>query len=157
MSNQIIQEAIDLVQRIKDKYPAFQGRTAKLEDVHQLQDQLKVKLPTWLIELYVSIPIIGVEFYFQEYEADGDYDGRSCVMIGDIQSILDECTKFAPGIFLQKDEFIYFASCSHGSGDPIFLKLNSLEEPEVYRVFHDDISKIKVSEKLSEFLKNATP
>ncbi|WP_433944927.1 SMI1/KNR4 family protein [Paenibacillus sp. SN-8-1] len=157
MSNQIIHEAINLVQRIKDTYPAFQGRTAKKEDILQLQDQLKLKLPTWFLELYSSIPIIDAEFSFQEDEADEDYDGRSSVMIGDIQSVLDEGTRFAPGMFLQKEEFIYFATCSHGSGDPIFLKLNSIDEPAVYRVYHDDISKVKVSEKLSEFLKNATP
>ncbi|GAB6988694.1 hypothetical protein JCM16418A_07440 [Paenibacillus pini] len=157
MSNQIVQEASNLIQRIKDRYPAFQGRKATIEDIHQLQEQLKVKLPSWYLELYCSVPLIDAEFYFQEYEAEGDYDGKSCVMIGDIQSILDEGTNFAPGMFLKKEEFIYFATCSHGSGDPIFLNLNSLDEPSVYRVYHDDISMVKVSEKLSEFLNNAIP
>ncbi|SDN28656.1 hypothetical protein SAMN05518871_104170 [Psychrobacillus sp. OK028] len=82
-------------------------------------------MPEWYIELYTTVPLIDAEFGIQEDEPDEDYDGVSYIIWGGVDDIIDESTKYEPGISALEDGFVFLASCSHGSGDPIYAKLNS--------------------------------
>lgn len=154
MTNEIILESHRLVEKIKIKYPNFIGRTASKADINELEGIIKRKLPEWYFELYSTIPIIDAEFGVQENEPDDKYDGVSYLMWGDIKSVIQESTEFEPGISVLKDGYLYIASCSHGSGDPIFINVNT-EEPKVFRIYHDDFSKSLLAESLADLLKNA--
>lgn len=134
-SNEITFEARWLVDRIKIKYPEFVGKTASESDI--------AKLPNWYIELYTTVPLIDAVFGVQEYEQDEDYDGISYMIWGGVDDILEESTKYEPGISALKDGYVFVASCSHGSGDPIYVKLSS-DEPRVYRIYHDDLTKAQL-------------
>ena len=119
----IIYEANLLIERIKQKYPVFTGRTVSKEELISLQDKLKIKLPTWYIDLHTQVPIIDAEFGFQEYEPDANYDGISFIIWSDINGVIEESLQFSPGIEVFEQGYIHVASCSTGSGDPIFIKL----------------------------------
>nr|WP_256371026.1 SMI1/KNR4 family protein [Psychrobacillus sp. OK028] len=110
---------------MKLKYPDFVGKTATESDLTRLEKELKIKLPEWYIELYTTVPLIDAEFGIQEDEPDEDYDGVSYIIWGGVDDIIDESTKYEPGISALEDGFVFLASCSHGSGDPIYAKLNS--------------------------------
>ncbi|CAH1203841.1 hypothetical protein PAECIP111891_02444 [Paenibacillus allorhizoplanae] len=154
MSNEIIFEAQSLVERIKTKYPKFVGQIASKADIIELERKLKTKLPEWFYELYTTVPIIDAEFGVQENEPDDDYDGISYMMWGDVNSIIQECTEYEPGISVLQDGYIYIATCSHGSGDPIFINLNT-EEPKVFRIYHDDFRNVLLAGSLVDLFKNA--
>lgn len=49
-----------------------------------------------------------------------------------VDDIIDDSTKYEPGISALKDGFIFVASCSHGSGDPIFINVTS-DQPGLFR------------------------
>ncbi|WP_040948954.1 SMI1/KNR4 family protein [Gorillibacterium massiliense] len=153
----VIEEARRLISRIKEKYPVFQGRTANYEEVINFQNKLGRRLPDWFIKLYTQVPIIDAEFGFQEFEPDGEYDGISYAIWGDISSILEESFMYEPGVSVLEQGYIFIASCSGGSGDHIFINLNheGNQDPGIYRIYHDDHSKIRISERLTDFFINA--
>ncbi|MDQ0876520.1 hypothetical protein QFZ77_005179 [Paenibacillus sp. V4I3] len=153
--NEIIFEAKMLVDRIKLKYPDFIGKTANESDIVVLERKLKMKLPKWYIELYTTVPLIDAEFGVQEDEPDEDYDGISYMMWGSVNDIIVESTECEPGISALKDGYVFVASCSHGSGDPIFIKLSSNDNPGVFRLYHDDFTKVQLTNNLSSLFKNA--
>ena len=115
---------------------------------------MNIKLPDWYIELYTTVPLIGAEFGVQEDEPVEDYDGVSYVMWGSIDDIIIENTKYEPGISVLKDGYIFVASCSHGSGDPLFVKLNA-EEARIYLIYHDDLTKSPLAENIGSLFRNA--
>jgi hypothetical protein len=153
-SNEIISEAKWLVKRIKLQYPDFVGKTASDSDIAKLERKLKIKLPKWYIELYTTVPLIDAEFGVQEDEPIEGYDGVSYMMWGSVNDIIEENTEYEPGISALNDGYVFIASCSHGSGDPIFIKLNS-DEPRVFRIYHDDFTKSQLAENLVSLFKNA--
>lgn len=154
INNETIFEANSLVERIKLQYPDFVGNTASESDIERLERTLNIKLPKWYIELYTTVPLIGAEFGVQEDEPIEDYDGVSHMMWGSVDDIIEENTEYEPGTSALKDGYVFIASCSHGSGDPIFIKLNS-DEPGVYRIYHDDFTKSQIAENLVSLFKNA--
>ncbi|MFZ3591904.1 hypothetical protein ACOI1C_22535 [Bacillus sp. DJP31] len=111
-------------------------------------------MPNWYIELYTTVPLIDAEFGVQEDEQDEDYDGISYMIWGGADDILEESTKYEPGISALKDGYVFVASCSHGSGDPIYVKLSS-DAPRVYSIYHDDLTKAQLLENLASLFKNA--
>jgi hypothetical protein len=153
-NNEIIIEAKRLIERIKLKYPDFVGKTVSDSDIAKLERKLNIKLPKWYIELYTTVPLIDAEFGVQEDEPEEDYDGISYMIWGDINDIIEESTEYEPGLSSLNDGYVFVASCSHGSGDPIFLKLSS-EEQRVFRIYHDDFTKAQLEENLVTLFKNA--
>jgi hypothetical protein len=153
-NNEVIFEAKRLIERIKLKYPDFVGKTATESDLAKLEKELQLKLPEWYIELYTTVPLINAEFGIQEDEHDEDYDGVSYIIWGGVDDIFDESTKYEPGISVLEDGFVFLASCSHGSGDPIYVKLSSKQQ-SVFRIYHDDHSKNQLAEDLTSLFKNA--
>src|SRR5688572_7387120 len=97
-NNEIPLEAKQLVDRIRLKYPNFVGKTASECDITKIEKELKIKLPEWYIELYTTVPIISAEFGIQEDEPDEDCDGISYMIWGGVDDIIDESTKYEPGI-----------------------------------------------------------
>ncbi|UOQ50392.1 SMI1/KNR4 family protein [Gracilibacillus caseinilyticus] len=153
-NNESISEAKQLIERIKLKYPEFVDKTASESDIARLERKLNIKLPKWYIELYTTVPLIGAEFGVQEDEPIGDYDGVSYMIWGSVDDIIEENTEYEPGTSALKDGYVFIASCSHGSGDPIFIKLNS-DEPGVCRIYHDDFTKSQLAENVVSLFKNA--
>lgn len=153
-NNNIIIEAKKLEERIKLKYPDFIGKKATENELAKLEKELKIKLPEWYVELYKTVPLINAEFGIQEDEADEDYDGVSYMILEGIDDIINESTNYEPGMSVLEDGYIFFASCSHGSGDPIFINLSS-KQPSVFRIYHDDYSKNQLAEDLTSLFKNA--
>jgi hypothetical protein len=154
INNAITLEAKRLVDKIKNKYPGFVGKTASNSDIEKLERELKIKLPEWYIELYTTVPLIDAEFGIQEDEPEENYDGISYMMWGSVDDIIEESTRYEPGISVLKEGYIFAASCSHGSGDPIFIKMSS-DKPSAFRVYHDDFSKVQLVENLTLLFKNA--
>jgi hypothetical protein len=115
---------------------------------------LNINLPNWFIELYTTVPIIGAEFGVQENESDEAYDGISYIIWRDVNDIIEESTEYEPGMIALNEGYVFVASCSHGSGDPIFLNLN-LEEPRLFRIYHDDFTKAQLKENLVSLFKSA--
>ncbi|MDQ0201865.1 SMI1/KNR4 family protein [Neobacillus ginsengisoli] len=154
INNEIIIEAKRLVERIKLKYPDFVSKTASERELAKLERELKIKLPEWYIELFTTVPLIDAELGIQEDEPDEDYDGISYIIWGGVDDIIDESNKYEPGISVLKDGYVFLASCSHGSGDPIYIKLSSMQ-PSVFRIYHDDFSKNQLADDLTSLFKNA--
>ncbi|WP_147533303.1 SMI1/KNR4 family protein [Bacillus marasmi] len=152
--DKIIFEAKCLVNRIKLKYPNFVGKIVSDTEIEKIEKDLNIKLPEWYIALYKTVPLINSEFGIPEFEPDEDFDGISYIIWDGVDDIIDECTKYEPGISALKDGFIFVASCSHGSGDPIFIKLNS-NQPSVFRIYHDDLTKVQLVDNLAYLFKNA--
>jgi hypothetical protein len=149
--------AQQLIARMKKQYPQFNGRTASIDELLDLENKINLKLPEWYIQLYASVNIIDAEFGFQEFETAGDYDGISFIIVGGIKDILDECLKYSPGMDVLEEGYIFFGSCSHGSGDPVFLNIKNEDDQDtpVYRIYHDDNSTVQISSSLSELFINA--
>ncbi|WP_019636535.1 SMI1/KNR4 family protein [Paenibacillus fonticola] len=155
MNTSLIHSAEGLIEKVKEKYPDYKGKIATIEEMESLQNQLGIILPKDLIHLYTAVPIIDAEFGFQEYEPEPDFDGISYILWGGIKDILDESLRYQPGIHVLKEGYLFVANCSHGSGDPIFIKFEEEGKYGVYRIFHDDISISKVSDSLTELFYNA--
>lgn len=152
--NEITLEARRLVDKIKMKYPDFVGKTISESDIEKLEVELKLKLPNWYIELYTTVPLIDTEFGIQEFEPDENYDGISYMICDGVDDIIEESTQFEPGMSALKDGYVFLASCSHGSGDPIYVKLNP-DQARVYRIYHDDFTENQLVENLASLFKNA--
>ncbi|WP_156291547.1 hypothetical protein [Oceanobacillus salinisoli] len=56
------------------------------------------------------------------------------MMWGSVDDIIEENTECEPGTSALKDGYVFIASCSLGSGDSIFIKLNNDE----LGIYHDD-------------------
>lgn len=157
IKNKIVISAQQLIERLQAEYPKFIGRRATIEEIKELQNKLTINLPDWYIDLYSNVEIIDAEFGFQEFEVDGDYDGISYLIVGDIKAILEESLEYIPGMNVLEKGYIFFGSCSHGSGDSLFLNLMNEEnhDPPVFRIYHDDNSIDQISNSISELLINA--
>ncbi len=83
-----------------------------------------------------------------------DFDGISFMIWEGVDDIIDESTKYESGISALKDGFIFVASCSHGSGDPIFIQLSS-DQPSLFRIYHEELTKFQLVENLTYLFKNA--
>ena len=153
-NNNIIIEAQRLLERIKLEYPNFIGKKATESELAKLEKELNLKLPEWYVELYKTIPLINAEFGIQEFEPEENFDGVSYMILDSVDDIIKESTKYEPGISALEDGYVLLASCSHGSGDPIFINLRS-KEPSVVRIYHDDYSKNQLAEDLASLFKNA--
>lgn len=153
MSSDIVIEALRLIEKIKVQYPTFVGRTATEQEIVDLELALKIKLPDWYRDLYLNVPIIDAEFGLQEYQVEDDFDGVSYMIWGDIGTVIQESMEYVPGIHVREKGYLFVASCSHGSGDPIFINLNTSDH-SVFRIYHDDTSVVQIADCLSNLFKN---
>ncbi|MGN7356902.1 hypothetical protein ACTHPF_06010 [Paenibacillus sp. SAF-054] len=107
MNHNILIESENLLKRIKEKYPVYEGRRANRVELQELQRRLDFNLPDWYFDLYLNHSIIDSEFGFQEDEPEEDYDGISFVIWGDIKSVIQESFEFEPGIsMMQMDIYL---------------------------------------------------
>lgn len=164
MDYEVAQEAQNLISRLEEKDQNLEVRVATNDEIAILQERLDDCLPDWFIKLISSISLIDAEFGFKEFEPEEDFDGISYIIWADPSTIIEECLDAVPGCAIFEKGYICIASCSHGSGDPIFMPINKGTNPPVYRVYHEygeDTELILkqgmnlISEKLSELFKNA--
>ncbi|MBI6873440.1 SMI1/KNR4 family protein [Clostridium aciditolerans] len=164
MNKEVLEQAQNLIMRVSMLDTKNIGRVATLDEIKSLQKDLDNRVPAWYIELISTIPLINLEFGFQEFEPEEGFDGISYLTWAEPDTIKEECIDAVPGCAVFDKGYICIASCSHSSGDPFFISIDEGYNPPVYRMDHnygedtEDIlmmGKYKIAESLSNLFKNA--
>jgi hypothetical protein len=132
MPQTVIQAAHNLVKRAGNR-----GRIIPPADFDKLAEELAIPVPPWLRELFTSVPLCGLEFAWQKYEPDSDFDGLEVMEWADAPGIRSETLQCYPGIVLREFGYISVASDSMGGGDPYFVNVHEGIDPPLYQIYHD--------------------
>jgi hypothetical protein len=159
MQQSVLQAARDLAARAGKR-----GTTVKPIDFDAVAAELDIEIPSWLRELFTTVPMSGLEFGWQAFEPEGDYDGMAVLEWADADGIRSESLKCYPGCAIRDLGYINVGSDSSGGGDPYFVNIHEGNDPPLYQIYHDVsdqavfiIAKGRrvVSPKLSEFFLSA--
>ncbi len=100
------------------------GKIADKDEIIKVNDQLGGIIPEWYIELITTYAICAIEFQWQAYPEEEDFDGRSNIFWSRPSDILKESKELYPGVGLLKDGYFNVACDDDGMGDPYFIKVN---------------------------------
>ena len=141
------------------------GELADESEVKKVNEELGGIIPNWYIELVTTYPICALQFQWQAYPEEDDFDGRSSVFWSRPADILKESRDLYPGAGLIKDGYFNVACDEDGTGDPYFINSNEGNNPPLYEVYHERVKDPetqvgefdgrKASERLSAFFDNA--
>jgi hypothetical protein len=140
------------------------GTTIARGDMDQLVADTQGRIPLWMVDLFVSTPLSGLELGWQAYEPTVDFDGVAWLTMSDARGIRSESLECYPGLAILDRGFINIASCADGSGDPYFISADDGDDPSVYQVYHDisdqpdtilTEGRRRVAASLSEFFRSA--
>ena len=131
----VVAEAKKLVERAEAV--GLRGVTIPGNHLRDLVCDLKMELPLWLTELLTTVPLCGLEFGWQAFDAEPRFDGIQWLEWSDAQGIRIESLEGYPGIAILGHGYINVASCSGGTGDPYFVCVNEGSDPPIYQVYHD--------------------
>ena len=142
------------------------GQTGKAVDINEcvkFNDKLNLIIPDWYQELITTYPLSGIEFMWQAFEPEEDFDGLSTVWWADTDNIYSETSELMPGARILKEG--YFCVACDNIGDPYFINSKDGENPTVYQVSHELLAESKliisgftakvVGKKLSDVFDNA--
>jgi hypothetical protein len=142
------------------------GKKVDPEAIQDVQKKLTTPLPSWLVELFTTYPLSGIELEYPVYEPDDEYDGYASIQIVTPDDLYAETEQFFPGLAIRELGYICFAGDPTGGGDPYFIKATDDDNPPVYQVYHDvsDIGTViekegmqKIADSLSDFFEKARP
>ncbi len=106
--------------------------TAEISELSEKLPELQSTLSNW-ISILQTFPLIESSI---EIDEDHDLSGYGVsLLIFDGNQIIDEAYNAYPGIAAIKVGFLPIAACESGSGNPYFLKENS-----IFRILHDGIT-----------------
>jgi hypothetical protein len=100
-----------------------QGRCATLEEIANINQQCNGILPDWYGKLLTKYPICGLEIGWQQSEPDEDDNGVSWMEWSNPTMMRGETFESYPGIAIYKHGFLNVGTCSHGSGNPYFIRV----------------------------------
>ena len=124
------------------------GRIITKEEVEILKSAFGLMIPLNLLDLLMHKMIIGSKFKLLEQE---DKSGLGVNMQWlTPQEQIEESFQFYPGMIAIKKGYIPIGKCLYGSGDPYFIKQNTLFK--VYRVPHDCVVDNKMNELQVEYI-----
>lgn len=137
------------------------GELADKNEMIKVNEQLGGIIPEWYIDLITSYPICAMEFQWQAYPEEDDFDGRSNIFWSRPSDILRESKELCPGASLLGEGYFNVACDDDGMGDPYFINANSGNNPPFYEVYHEKVKDPetqvgefdvrKISERLSDF------
>ncbi len=113
------------------------GVVAGEEELQQLNRDMGNRMPCWYIELLTSVPLCGLEFGWQAYEPDGDFDGIEWLQWSDPANIRSESLECYPGVAILERGYINVASDMTGGGNPYFIPADQGHDPPLFQVYHD--------------------
>jgi hypothetical protein len=157
-------KSLSVEEVLKRRGAELRGRTITPEEVAELTAKLSgALLPTYLLDILRSYPLVGTEFSLSEEE---DESGLGVEMLWLSPSqIISETVEAYPGIPAGALGYLPVGADLIGSGDPYFLKTDSSGDPPVVRIPHDavdaadghlDVGLIEqVSPHLSDFMEKA--
>lgn len=141
------------------------GAKAGKNEIESVNEKIGGVIPNWYIDLLTRYPLCGIEFQWQEYPEEDDFDGRSSVMWSRPSDVFDESYDAYPGYEIIDKGFFNVACDFDGMGDPYFIDSGAGDNPPLYRVYHEGAqgADIQVGEfdagiaapKLSEFFDKA--
>ena len=113
------------------------GRRADRGELIALNQECGGIIPAWYIELMTTYPLCGLELGWQSSASGEDDDGVSWMQWSDPAGMRSEMLECYPGIAIRGSGYINVASCSHGTGDPYFIRAVDEDDPAVIQVAHD--------------------
>jgi hypothetical protein len=140
------------------------GRIIPGVEFERLASDLGLTLPTWMFDLFTSIPLSGLRLGWQCSQPDEDYDGIATVLWSNASDIRSESIGCYPGLAIRAAGYVNVGCCAHGSGNPYFVNITEGSDPPLYQVQHDVsdqaeviISKARqlVAPRLSRFFETA--
>jgi hypothetical protein len=113
------------------------GSRAAPEEMMALNQECGGIIPGWYIELVTTYPLCGLELGWQSSAPDEDDDGVSWMHWSDPAGMRREMLEYYPGVAIHGRGYINVAGCSHGTGDPYFIRARDGDDPAVIQVAHD--------------------
>ena len=113
------------------------GSRAALEEMIALNQECGGIIPDWYIELVTTYPLCGLELGWQSSAADEDDDGVSWMRWSDPAGMRSEMLECYPGMAIRGRGYVNVAGCSHGTGDPYFIRALDEDDPAILQVAHD--------------------
>jgi hypothetical protein len=135
MNERLKQSVERLLNRAKSANVA--GRTVEKNEIEEVNSRLSGLIPGWYVELLTKYPLCGLEFWWQQFPEEDDFDGRSNVLWSRPSDIWDETHEAYPGIAILEEGFFNVGCDCDGMGDPYFIDSKAGEDPPVYRVYHE--------------------
>ncbi|MFN7117730.1 MAG: hypothetical protein ACK4TA_13090 [Saprospiraceae bacterium] len=127
------------------RYPQIEkvGKRASLEEIENVNPEIRDLLPEWLLQLLIHYPIaeiiISIPYDFgQPKLKELPFDERPLLKIkmNSLAVIEQEATEYFPGCELINDGFICIAKDEFSTGEGIYIDLR-IEDPALLLVFHD--------------------
>jgi hypothetical protein len=144
---------------ISTRLSEIKGRTADANECKYLIENLSELNLDFILDIIQTYPLIGCNFVLSDFH-DASGLGVDMIWMPPLD-IVEESTKFYPGIVAKKYGYLPIGSCLIGSGDPYFIEckkisntINLLRIPHT-AVFNDDlvIESIEFVSSLIDFFK----
>lgn len=116
------------------------GTIANRAEIEEINIKLGGVIPTWYIELISTYHLCELEFEWQEYPTEDDFDGRSSVFWSRPSEIWNETHEAYPGVGIFQEGYFNIACDDDGMGDPYFISANDGDNPTVYHVYHEGVT-----------------
>ena len=155
--NSILEEYLKVAKPEHD-IEALEGLLVPVASFIELPDDLKPKIPLWMVKMLTEYPIAGLLFRFKTI----DDDIKAIQFIG-ADALYDHSIVMSPGKFLIDHGYICIADDPTGEENPFFFKLTDGDNPPIYQIkgtFSEDWEELvkygstKVANRLSDIFAN---
>lgn len=125
-----------LIAELNGRVGELKGRVESSEKIDSVISLFDVDGLRDLLDIYLHYPLAGVNVDLDEENDNSGYSVVAKIMPFD--EVVDEASRFQPGIVVRELSFMPFATCMRGSGDPYFLDLRAgVIDPPVVRICHE--------------------
>jgi hypothetical protein len=150
---------MNIYESISTRLSEIKGRTADANECKYLIENLSELNLDFILNIIQTYPLIGCNFVLPDLH-DASGLGVDMIWMPPLD-IVEESTKFYPGIAAKKYGYLPVGSCLIGSGDPYFMECNKTNNivnliriPHT-AVFNDDllIERIELVSNFIDFFK----
>lgn len=142
----MLQKAIKLVERAIFKN--LIGSIEKLDNIIELENILNITLPSPLKELYLNVPIVGLETYYHKRKPKEEWIYYPMGWMN-MSQIIGEMIETETGIEMKTKKFLSIGMDLSGGGDYYYIDLTHKNLP-LYQCFHDDMSLELIADSLED-------
>lgn len=140
----MLKKALDLCNRAKIK--SIIGSVESSDNISKLEKTLNITFPFSLKEVYINIPIIGLETSYHQFKPTEDWVYSSMIWM-DVEEIVSEVNETETGSEMLKKRFIPIGMDVSGGGDYYYIDLNNNKLP-LYKCYHDNMTLSKISDSI---------
>ena len=122
----------ELVKSEGDKFS--EGPQVDEAEWHELNSEMREKIPNWFIELFAKYQLSDVNLVLQD---ETDEEMEYMLEFVHPESLKDESLEMYPGAAILDHGYLCIATDPTGGGDAYFINTHEGDDPAVYEIQHD--------------------